>query len=72
MLETTFADADGNEARLTDCFAMREGGRHAPYHQILRVVDGVRGRMRLIHYPDDFDARKSVIELMRQGEIQSV
>ena len=47
VLETTFTDADGNEARLTDCFAMREGGRHAPYHQILRVVDGVRGRMRL-------------------------
>ena len=29
VLETTFTDADGNEARLTDCFAMREGGRHA-------------------------------------------
>jgi GH15 family glucan-1,4-alpha-glucosidase len=44
VLETTFRGPQG-EARLTDCFAMREGGRHDPYHQILRVVDGVRGSM---------------------------
>jgi GH15 family glucan-1,4-alpha-glucosidase len=42
VLETTFRGARG-EARLIDCFAMREGGRHAPYHQILRILEGVRG-----------------------------
>jgi GH15 family glucan-1,4-alpha-glucosidase len=44
VLETTFRGAQG-EARLIDCFAMREGGRHDPYHQILRVIEGVRGSM---------------------------
>ena len=46
VLETTFHGPSG-EARLFDCFAMRPGGRHAPYHQILRVLEGVRGSMEL-------------------------
>ena len=44
VLETTFRCPSG-EARLFDCFAMRPGGRHDPYHQILRVLEGVRGSM---------------------------
>jgi len=43
ILETTFRTDEGGEARLTDCFTMREGGQHHPYQQILRVLEGVRG-----------------------------
>jgi GH15 family glucan-1,4-alpha-glucosidase len=42
VLETTFRGPSG-EARLLDCFTMRRGGAHAPYRQLLRVVEGVRG-----------------------------
>jgi GH15 family glucan-1,4-alpha-glucosidase len=46
VLETTFRTG-GGEARLYDCFTMRRGGAWEPYQQILRVVEGVRGRMDL-------------------------
>ncbi|MCA1846251.1 MAG: glycoside hydrolase family 15 protein, partial [Actinobacteria bacterium] len=42
VLLTTFETASG-EARLYDCFAMTEGGARRPRHQLLRVVEGVRG-----------------------------
>jgi GH15 family glucan-1,4-alpha-glucosidase len=45
VLETTF-DAGGGEARLIDFFAMRKGGARDPYQQIVRIVEGVRGRVR--------------------------
>ncbi|MEP7105465.1 MAG: glycoside hydrolase family 15 protein [Chloroflexota bacterium] len=44
VLETTFT-AGGGEARILDCFTMRRGGRKAPYRQLLRVVEGVRGKV---------------------------
>jgi GH15 family glucan-1,4-alpha-glucosidase len=34
--------------RLLDCFTMRRGGRHDPHQQILRVIEGIRGRMEFI------------------------
>ncbi|MGW8194760.1 MAG: glycoside hydrolase family 15 protein, partial [Desulforhopalus sp.] len=43
ILQTTFHTDDGGEARLTDCFTMREGGEHHPYQQILRIIEGVKG-----------------------------
>ena len=46
VLETTFRAPSG-EARLLDCFTMRRGGAHAPYRQLLRVVEGVRGWLPL-------------------------
>jgi GH15 family glucan-1,4-alpha-glucosidase len=46
VLETIIHTA-GGEARLLDCFAMHEGGRLAPYRQILRIVEGIRGRVDL-------------------------
>ncbi len=46
VLETRFKTA-GGEARLLDCFAMREGGKHNPYNQLLRIVEGVQGRVDL-------------------------
>jgi GH15 family glucan-1,4-alpha-glucosidase len=46
ILETTFRD-DVGEVRLLDCFSMRRGGREEPRRELLRVVEGVRGRMDL-------------------------
>jgi GH15 family glucan-1,4-alpha-glucosidase len=46
VLETTFA-TDGGEARLLDCFVMREGGRERPARQVIRLVEGVHGRLEL-------------------------
>ncbi len=46
VLETRFTTADA-EARVLDCFTMREGGREQPFRQLVRFVEGVRGRMRL-------------------------
>lgn len=46
VLVTTFRD-QGGEARLFDCFTMRRGGSREPYKQLIRVVEGVRGRMNL-------------------------
>ena len=46
VLETRFETA-GGEVRLVDCFAMRPGGREAPYRQLLRIVEGCRGAVRL-------------------------
>ncbi len=44
VLETTFRTREG-EARLIDCFTMRKGGKHDPHQQILRIMEGIRGRM---------------------------
>jgi pentatricopeptide repeat protein len=46
-LETTFSNDQG-EARLLDCFTMRKGGKLDPHKQILRIVEGVKGRVELI------------------------
>jgi GH15 family glucan-1,4-alpha-glucosidase len=47
VLETTFRTG-GGEARLLDCFTMRKGGEHEPHRQILRIVEGVRGKVEFI------------------------
>src|SRR5438874_3955741 len=44
VLQTTFT-AGGGEARVIDCFTMRVGGRKQPYRQLLRIVEGVRGKV---------------------------
>ena len=44
VLETTFQSQSGR-ARLLDCFTMRKGGEHDPHRQILRIVEGVTGRV---------------------------
>jgi GH15 family glucan-1,4-alpha-glucosidase len=46
ILETTFS-RNGNEARLLDCFPMKPGGQHHPHLQILRIVEGIEGSMKL-------------------------
>ncbi|HSR11875.1 MAG TPA: glycoside hydrolase family 15 protein [Thermodesulfobacteriota bacterium] len=44
VLETTFRSR-GAQARLLDCFTMRRGGAERPHRQILRVLEGVKGKM---------------------------
>jgi pentatricopeptide repeat protein len=46
VLETIFEN-NGGKVRLIDCFTMKEGGKHNPHQQILRVVEGLEGKMRL-------------------------
>lgn len=45
---------------------------HTPYEHLAALPAEVRGRMRLIHYPDNFDLRASVIEPLRQGQSYTV
>ncbi len=47
VLELTFR-TDSGEARLLDCLTMRQGGARDPHQQILRIIEGVRGRMEFI------------------------
>jgi len=42
VLSTTISTAVG-EAKVIDCFSMRDGGRHDPHKQLIRVLEGVRG-----------------------------
>jgi ribonuclease BN (tRNA processing enzyme) len=44
-----------------------QAGPHTPYEKLAALPSDVRARIRLIHYPDDFDARTSVIEPLEQG-----
>ena len=46
VLVTTFRSASG-EARLIDFFAMRSGGRQRPRREIVRIIEGVSGTLRL-------------------------
>jgi ribonuclease BN (tRNA processing enzyme) len=43
------------------------GFLHTPYEQLAALPQVVRTRMRLIHYPDNFDLDSAVIEPLRQG-----
>jgi ribonuclease BN (tRNA processing enzyme) len=42
-------------------------GVHTPYAKLAALPAELRARMRLIHYPDDFDTQASVIEPLEQG-----
>jgi GH15 family glucan-1,4-alpha-glucosidase len=46
VLVTTFRSG-GGEARLIDFFAMRAGGRQRPRREIVRIIAGVSGTLRL-------------------------
>lgn len=47
-------------------------GVHTPYEKLAALPQDLRARMRLIHYPDDFDLAGSVIEPLAQGRIYDV
>lgn len=44
-------------------------GAHTPYASLAALPERLRHKMRLIHYPDDFDVDASLIAPMRQGQI---
>jgi GH15 family glucan-1,4-alpha-glucosidase len=44
VLETVF-EGRGVRARILDFFPMRKGGRHNPFKQVLRVIEGLQGQM---------------------------
>lgn len=46
VLETRFSTSDG-EVSLIDCITMHEGGEHDPHRQVLRVIEGVRGSVKV-------------------------
>lgn len=74
VLETTFRTQNG-EVRLLDCFTMREGGEHSPHQQILRVVEGVQGSVRLaidIVPRFNFGTVKPWIRQTNEGEFQAI
>jgi len=47
-------------------------GIHTPYADLAALPATLRARMRLIHYPDDFDLGQSVIEPLKQGRRYTV
>jgi ribonuclease BN (tRNA processing enzyme) len=47
-------------------------GIHTPYERLAALPADLRRRMRLIHYPDDFDLAASVIEPLVPGRIYEV
>ena len=40
---------------------------HTPYARLAALPETLRARLRLIHYPDEFDPDASAIETLRQG-----
>jgi ribonuclease BN (tRNA processing enzyme) len=44
-------------------------GIHTPYEKLAALPLETREKMRLIHYPDEFDAGSSNIEVLKEGQI---
>ncbi len=42
-------------------------GIHTPYADLAALPEALRAKMRLVHYPDDFDLEGSVIAPLREG-----
>jgi ribonuclease BN (tRNA processing enzyme) len=47
-------------------------GVHTPYADLAGLPENLRSKMRLIHYPDDFDLDASAIEPLREGSLLEV
>jgi ribonuclease BN (tRNA processing enzyme) len=47
-------------------------GVHTPYEKLAALPASLRLKMRVTHYPDDFDVESSVIEPLREGQLYSV
>jgi ribonuclease BN (tRNA processing enzyme) len=47
-------------------------GIHTPYERLAALPAELRQKMRLTHYPDDFDTAGSVIEPLEQGQLYTV
>ncbi len=47
-------------------------GVHTPYAKLAALPESLRSKMRLTHYPDDFDVDSSIIEPLREGRLYEV
>jgi ribonuclease BN (tRNA processing enzyme) len=47
-------------------------GVHTPYEKLAGLPKALRSRIRLTHYPDDFDLESSIIEPLREGHLYEV
>jgi ribonuclease BN (tRNA processing enzyme) len=47
-------------------------GIHTPYHELAALPEPLRKKMRLIHYPDDFDLENSRITPLVQGRVYTI
>jgi ribonuclease BN (tRNA processing enzyme) len=45
------------------------GPAHTAYADLLTVEESIKKKMRLIHYPDEFDVAKSEIEALVEGQV---
>lgn len=45
---------------------------HTPYHLLAALPPDLRAKIRLIHYPDEFDTDQSIIEPLYQGRCYRV
>jgi ribonuclease BN (tRNA processing enzyme) len=48
------------------------GPLHTPPEKLLALPQGLRSRMRVVHYPDDFDPVTAGIEPLHQGQCYAV
>lgn len=48
------------------------GPAHTPIERLNALPEAIRRKMRLIHLPDDFDARQTDIAILREGEVLDV
>lgn len=48
------------------------GPAHTAYADLLTVGEATRAKMRLIHYPDEFDVRGSAIRALEEGEVLAI
>ena len=68
VLETNFT-SPGGACRVLDCFTMRSGGADTPHRELLRVVEGVRGKIDLeVNLVARFDYGEVRPWLRRAGE----
>jgi ribonuclease BN (tRNA processing enzyme) len=51
---------------------LQHTGVHTPYEKLAALPGDIRAKLRLIHYPDDFDLHSSVIEPLCQGRCYSI
>ena len=68
VLATTFEAAAG-AVRVTDFFAMRRGGRRHPRRELVRIVEGLRGSLRLrVEFAPRFDYGEIAPWIYRVGK----
>jgi ribonuclease BN (tRNA processing enzyme) len=48
------------------------GPAHTPYSALAALPVELRGKMRLVHYPDTFDPRSSAIAVLAEGDVLRV